>query len=82
MTKPLPYDCIKKQKEISTLRQFNLILENISIDNKIGHLFVINIKFSNEAADEKVLLFSEIYTPIFEKKKVVKHYERSAIQLM
>ena len=72
MIKPLSYGCIRKQKEIPILRQFNLILKNISIDDKIGHLFVVDIKFNKEAADEKVLLFNEIYTPIFEKKKVVK----------
>ena len=52
-TKPLPYGCIKKQKTIPDLRQFEFILQNLSIDDKIGHLFVVDIKFNKEAADEK-----------------------------
>ena len=31
---------------------------------------------------KKTLLFNELYTPIFEKKKVIKPYERSVIQLL
>ena len=41
MTKPLPYGCIKKEKEIPDLRQFNLIFfifQNLSAEDKIGHL--------------------------------------------
>ena len=53
MTKPLPDGCIKKQKEIPSRRKFNFILENISIKDKIGHLFIGDIKFNEEAADKK-----------------------------
>ena len=41
MTKPLPYGCIKKEKEIPDLRQFNFIsfiFQNLSAEDKIGHL--------------------------------------------
>ena len=71
----------QKPKEIPYFGKFNLIIENISIEDKIGHLFVGDIKINEEAADEKVLLFNEIYTPIFEKKSI-KPYERSVLQLM
>ena len=67
MTKPLPYGCIKKEKVIPTLREYNFIHENLSIEGNIGNLFVVDIKFNEEAADEKTLLFNEIYTPLFEK---------------
>ena len=75
MTKPLSYGCIKKEKEIPDLRKFNFILKNLSVDNKIGHLFVVDIIFDEKNADEKKLIFSETYTPIFEKKKLIKPYE-------
>ena len=39
MTKPLPYGCIKKQKEIPTLTQFNKRLNSISHEDNIGHIF-------------------------------------------
>lgn len=44
-TKPLPYTCIKKQEKIPTLVEFNLILNRILHKEKIGHLFVVDIKF-------------------------------------
>ena len=66
MTKPLPYGCIKKQKNVSSLLQSNAILDRISHEGNIGHLFIVNIKFYN--INKKTLLFNEIYPPIFEKK--------------
>lgn len=65
MTKPLPYGCIKKQKEIDCLQKFNFILENLSDEDKIGHFFTADIKFNKNPANEKVLLLNQIYTPLF-----------------
>ena len=67
MTKPLPYGCIKKQKEIPTLTQFNKILNSVSQEDNIGQIFTVDIKFHN--INEKTLLFNKIYLPIFEKIK-------------
>ena len=36
MTKPLPYGCIKKQKEVPTLNQLNRILDTIDHNDGIG----------------------------------------------
>ena len=44
MTKPLPYGCIKKMK-IPTLLEINCILDCISHEDAIGHLFIDDIKF-------------------------------------
>ena len=43
---------------------------------------MVDIKFNEKAANEKTLWFNEIYTPLFEKRKLVKPYERSVIQLL
>ena len=80
MTKPLPYGCIKKQKNVPIMAEFNKILDNISHEDKIGHLFTVDIEFHN--VNEKTLLFSEIYPPIFEKKKKIDPFERSTVQLL
>ena len=56
MTKPLPYGCIKKQEKIPSLVVFNIILNNILHKDKIGHLFVVDIKFHE--INEKALLFN------------------------
>ena len=74
ITKPLPYGCIKKEKETPDLRKFNLILQSLSPDDKIGHLFVVDIIFDEKNADE-------IYMPIFEKNTLIKPYERSVLKI-
>ena len=72
MTKPLPYGCIRKQKEVPTLNQLNRMLDAVDHNHAIGHLFTVDIKFNE--INEKTLLFYEIYPPVFEKKK--KRYSR------
>ena len=69
MTKPLSTGSLKKAKKIPTMREFDLIIQSISDQAKIGHLFVVDIKFHQKNADEKQLFFNEIYSPIFEKKR-------------
>ena len=80
MTKPLPYNCIKKMKKNPSLREFQRILKSILHADKIGHLFIVDIKF--HVKNEKNLLFNKVYRPIFEKSKLTKPYERSALQLL
>ena len=56
MTKPLPFGCIKK---IPTFCEFNKILSNIFLEDKIGHLFIVDIKFHDK--NPKTMLSNEIY---------------------
>ena len=65
MTKPPPYGCIKKEYTPSLL-EFNKILDKISLDGNIGHLFIVDITFYNK--NPKTFLFNKIYPLIFEKK--------------
>ena len=67
MTKPLLYRCIKRQEHPPSLLEFNKILDKISHEDKIGHLFIVDVKFHDE--NPKTMLFNEIYPPIFEKNK-------------
>ena len=67
MTKPLPYDCIKKKKKPPTLLEFNRILDSISQEGTIDHLFIFDIKFHNK--NRKTMFVIEIYPPTFGKKK-------------
>ena len=46
MAKPLPYGCIKKQ-ENPEITEFKRILDKISHNDNIGHLFIVDIKFNN-----------------------------------
>ena len=80
MTKPLHYDCIKKEDKVPTMTEFNKILDCISHNDKIGHLFTVDIEFHK--INEKTLLFNEIYPRIFQKNKKTDPFTRSTLQLM
>ena len=72
MTKPLPYDCIKKQKEIPTLTQFNKILNSILHEDNIDHIFTVDPSYY-------LMRCIRLYL-----KKIKKNdpFERSTLQLM
>ena len=82
MTKSLPTVCIKKVKKAPSLREFNLLLEGISDEDKIRHLFIVNIIFDKNRTTEKHYLFNEIYMSIFDKKKVLTPSEMSVFRLL
>ena len=66
MTKPMPTDCIKEHPAPSWLT-FNLLLETVDLDGKIGHLFVADIEFDEKKATERGYMYNEILPPIIEK---------------
>ena len=63
--KRLPYGCIKKQEHAPSLLVLNKILDSISQEDSIGHLFIVDIKFHNK--NSKTLFFNKIYPPISQK---------------
>ena len=67
MTKPLPTVSIKREK-IPTTREFDLTIQSISDEDKIG-LFVVDVHFDQKNVSEKQLFFNETYSPIFKRKK-------------
>ena len=81
MTKPLPIDCIKEESYTSTVQELCLILTTTSQFDTTGHLFVVDVEFDTDNTTEKEIFFNEIYTPIFEKKKVLPARDRSLYQL-
>ena len=48
ITKPLSYGCIKRKENPPTLMEFNQILDRIPHEDKIGHFFIVDIKFHNK----------------------------------
>ena len=80
MTKPLPFDCIKKQENVPAFDELAELLKGITLQDPIGHTFTIDIQFSE--VNEKTLLFNEIYPPFFEKNKKISPHERSTVQIM
>ena len=75
MTKSLAFGIIKKKKFLPTLEDLEQILANVTLNNKLGHLFVVDIEF--DKVTKKSLLFNEFYPPIFEKNKKIEPHERS-----
>ena len=80
MTKPLPHGCIKKKNSVLSHDHFPELLKSVTLDDKIGHIFTIDIEFSD--INPKTLLFNEIFPPIFEKNKKISPHERSTSQIM
>ena len=68
MTKPIPTGCIKQNLDTGW-RTFNLLLQNVSLNDQIGHLYVVDIKFDHTKATEKQIVSYEIYPSIIEKTK-------------
>ena len=70
MTKPMLTGCIKEPAAPSWLK-FNLLLKTVDLDDKIGHLFVVDIEFDEKRATEQEYLYNEILPPITEKQKIL-----------
>ena len=81
MTKPMPTGCIKEHPATSWLK-FNLLLKTVDLDNKIDHLFVVDIEFEKKRATEQEYLYHEILPTIIEKQKILDANERSLYQLL
>ena len=62
----------KKRKNNTFPKKFNFILQNLSVDDKLGHLLVVDISFNKK---------KKWQIEKHEKKKVIKPYERSILQL-
>ena len=81
MSKPLPAGGIKDDKDISW-ETFNFLLELVSFEDKIGHMYIVDIEFDVKNATEREFAYNEIYPPIIEKQKTIDSYERSVFQLL
>ena len=58
-----------------------MMLETIDPDDKLEHLFKIDIEFDEARANPKTLMYNELYTPIFKKDNVLDPIERFVFQL-
>ena len=52
------------------------------MNDKIGHLYIVDIKFDYEQANDRQQVYNEICPPIIEKKKIIDVFERSTYQLL
>ena len=81
MTKLLLTGCIKQDNDI-TWRTSNSLLERVSLEDSIGHLFAVDIEFDCNNASTKQRDYNDIYPSIKEKQTVIDPRERSVYQLL
>ena len=81
MTKLLPTGCIKDSDDISR-KTFKKLLESVSFENTIGHLYIVDVEFDFKNSTEREYAYNKIYPPIIEKQKIIDPCERSAFQLI
>ena len=67
MAKPMPTGCLQYKKEITMMKQFNMMLETVNLGEKRGHIFVLDIEFDKKRAKKKILMFKFI-VQFFNKK--------------
>ena len=77
----MPTGCITEHPAPSWLK-FNLLLETVDLDHKIGHLFVVDIEFDEKRATDQEYLYNEILPPIIEKQKLLEANEGSLYQIL
>ena len=58
------------------------LLESVSFEDKIGHLYIVDIEFDYKNATEKEFANNEIYPPIIEKQKQIDPCERSVLEML
>ena len=68
---------VSKENLLCLVKQ---LLKSITLEDKIGHIFTVDIEFSN--INPKTLLFKEIFPPILEKNKKIPPHLCSCSQIM
>ena len=73
---------VSKKRNMPIWKELNFLLEKVSLEDEIGHFFVVNIKFNEKKATPKQLYYNEMFCPIFEKQTIIDTIERSNFQLL
>ena len=81
MTKPMPTGCIRNNQDI-TLRTFNRLLETVDLNDKIGHLYIVDLKLNFDKLTDRQKAYNEICPSVIEKQTAIDVYERSTYQLL
>ena len=80
MTKPMPVGSIK-EKQVDYL-EFNLLFKTVTLDDPIGHIFVVDIEFNHKEATETQIMYNEIMPPFIEKNTKIPAQKKSVYQLL
>ena len=80
MTKPMPVGSVKEKSP--SWVEFDLLMEKVSLDNPLGHIFVVDVEFDHEKATDCQIMYNEIFPPFTDKQTRIAANERSAFQLL
>ena len=80
MTKPMPVGTIK-EKDPSWI-EYNILFEKVSLDDKKGHIFIVDIEFDHVHATDRQIMYNEIIPPFIEKDTKIEASKRSVYQLL
>ena len=80
MTKPMPVGGIKDKEP--NWKEFNLLMETVTLDDPRGHMVVVDIEFDHLNATPRQIMYNEIFPPVVEKRKILEPNERSVFQLL
>ena len=80
MTKSMPVGAIKEKDPSWT--EHNIIFENVSLDDKKGHIFIVDIEFDHKHATDRQIMYNEIIPPFIEKDTKIEANKRSVYQLL
>ena len=80
MTKPMPIGCIREKQ--ANYIEFNLLFEKVTLDDPIGHIFVVDIEFDYKNATKTQIMYNEIMPPFIEKNTKIPPEKKSVYQLL
>ena len=80
ITKPMLVGSIKEES-LSWVK-FKLLMEKVSLDNPIGHIFVVDVEFEHEKATDCQIMYNDIFPPFTDKQARIEANERSVFQLL
>ena len=80
MTKPMPVGAIKEKTASWT--EFNILFEKVSLDDKKGHIFVVDIEFDHLHATDCQIMYNEMLPPFIEKDTKIEANKKSIYQLL
>ena len=80
MTKYMPVGAIKEKDP--SLIEYNILIEKGSLDDKKGHIFVVDIEFDHVHATDRQIMYNKIILPFIEKYTKIEANKRSVYQLL
>ena len=80
MTKHMPVGAIKEKE--ASWAEYNILFEKVSLDDKKGDIFIVDIEFDYLHATDRQIIYNEIIPPFIEKDTKIEANKRLVYQLL